>query len=305
MIRLPPSAALRAFAAVARRGSFTAAAEELFVTQSAVSHQIKHLEDLWEMPLFTRGRLLKLTPEGERLAPIVRDFLLNLEGTLDELRGPDRLERLKLSMTQSLAYRWLLPRLADFKSKNGSIDIWISYTDELVQFDVDDIDAGIRLGGGAYKNVYSELILREYVFPVASPTLIERLGMPGSDADLKRYPLLLRSGKDIVPRWEDWFAKVGVGEVNIPEGSRYPDTSMTIQAAVDGQAVALVRSAHITDEMETGKLVRLTKKVVVSPIAYYFVCLDGTQHWPKISRFRTWLMEQARSAQALYDRRDS
>jgi LysR family glycine cleavage system transcriptional activator len=304
MIRLPPSAALRAFAAVARRGSFTSAADELNITQSAVSHQIKHLEDLWEMALFTRGRILKLTPEGARLAPIVRDFLLTLEGTLDELRGPDRLERLKVSLTQSFAFRWLLPRLADFKMKNGSIDIWISYTDELVQFDIDDIDAGIRLGGGAYKNVYSELLLREYIFPVASPALIERLGMPESEADLGRYPLILRSGKDIVPRWEDWFAKVGAGEINIPDGSRYPDTSMTIQSAIEGHGVALVRSAHITDELDAGKLIRLTDKVVVSPIAYYFVCLDGTQHWPKISRFRSWLVDQAREAQTLYDRRD-
>jgi LysR family glycine cleavage system transcriptional activator len=238
------------------------------------------------------------------LAPIVRDFLLALEGTLDELRGPDRLERLKVSLTQSFAFRWLLPRLADFKTKNGSIDIWISYTDELVQFDVDDIDAGIRLGGGAYKNVYSELILREYIFPVASPALIGRLGMPESDADLQRFPLLLRSGKDIVPRWEDWFSKVGVGEVSIPEGSRYPDTSMTIQAALDGHGVALVRSAHITDELDGRRLIKLTDKVVVSPIAYYFVCLDGTQHWPKISRFRSWLVDQARLAQVLYDKRD-
>lgn len=304
MIILPPSASIRAFEAVSRHGSFTSAAEELHVTQSAVSHQVKHLEDLWGLKLFTRGRSLRLTSEGERLAPIVREFLIALEGTLDELRGPDRREKLKLSTTQSFAFRWLLPRLEDFRMKHRSVDIWMSYTDELVQFGVDDFDAGIRLGFGAYKNVYSELLLREYIFPVASPELIERIGEPRKEADLLRYPLLLRSGEDIVPRWEYWFSKVGVGDVDIPSGARFPDTSITIQAAIDGQGAALVRSAHISNELEQGKLVKLSRAVVVSPIAYYFTCLDGTQHWPRNAMFKNWLLEQSRHAQSLYDNRD-
>jgi len=210
LVVLPPAAALRAFEAAARHGSFTAAAHELNITPSAVSHQLRHLEDLWRMALFARGRHLSLTTAGQRLAPIVRQFLNSLEDTLADLRSPDLVEPLKVSLTQSFAVKWLLPRLPAFSAATPTVNIWISTTDELARFDVQDIDVAIRIGTGPYDPLHAELLLRQYIFPVASPALIQRFGDIDEPADILRLPLVLRSGKSSVPRWELWFEKVGL-----------------------------------------------------------------------------------------------
>ncbi len=304
MVVLPPAAALRAFEAAARHGSFTSAARELNVTPSAVSHQLRHLEDLWGLALFARGRHLSLTTAGQRLAPIVRQFLNALEGTLADLSGPDVAASLKVSLTQSFAVKWLLPRLPAYAAATPAADIWISTTDELARLDVGDVDVAIRIGTGPYDPLHSELLIREYVFPVASPALVERFGNIDAPADLLRLPLILRSGKSSVPRWELWFEKVGLETFVPPPGPRFPDTAMTIEAALAGQGAALVRSAHITSELESGHLVKLLDIPVPSPIAYHFVCAAGTEKREAVSSFKSWIFEQAAAAQLLYDRRD-
>ncbi len=256
------------------------------------------------MALFTRGRRLSLTDAGQRLAPIVRQFLSSLEQTLADLRSPDLVEPLKVSLTQSFAVKWLLPRLPAFSAAAPTVHVWISTSDEFARFDREDIDVAIRIGAGPYDPLHAELLLREYVFPVASPALLRRFGEVERPADMLRLPLILRSGKSSVPRWELWFEKVGLEGVVLPPGPRFPDTAMTIEAALAGQGAALVRSAHITDELRSGRLVKLLDIPVPSPIAYHFVCPAGGEKRAAIASFRSWIVEQASLAQRLYDERD-
>jgi LysR family glycine cleavage system transcriptional activator len=298
---LPPTPTLRAFEAAARHRTFTAASEELSVTQSAISHQIQHLEELWGMKLFERGRSLKLTAAGDALAPIIRQFLVSLEATLTGLRLQRDRHPLRLSLTQSLASRWLLPRLPDLEAAHPDLQLLIRATDQPIDFGPEDADIAIRLGTGHFPGLYAELLLREYIFPVASPDLIARLGTPSIPADLLRYPLLFRAGSELVPKWDYWFERAGVDVALSHSGTRFPDTNMTIEAALAGYGVALVRSGHVETELRERRLVRLLDVRYPSPLSYYFVCPKGRERLPAIAGFRRWLVRQAQQAQTVYD----
>lgn len=303
-VRFPPIAALRALEAAARHLSYTRAAEELHVTQSAISHQIHHAEELWEVKLFERrGRGLVLTEAGEALAPVVRDFLRRITSTLADLREKDESPSgLRVTLLQSFAFKWLVPRLGHFNHAYPDIDVWISTTDELVEFDQENADAGIRLGYGNWGNLYEELLLTEYVFPVCSPYFLKEHGMPAEPGDLLRLPLIRRSAIDILPRWRDWFRDAGVVVRQMPSGTKFPLTSLALQAAIDHQGIALARSAHVLDDINAGRLVRLFPEVVSrSNVSYFFVCTPGRENEPDIGAFRNWLAEEARESQREFD----
>ncbi len=302
--RLPPIAALRALESAARHLSFIKAADELNVTPSAISHQVRHLEDLWGLKLFhRRPRRVALTRNGEAMAPIVRDFFNRMTATLDTIRAETTRDPLRVSLLQSFAVKWLVPRLGGFHEKFPDIDVWIFTSDRLVDFASEDIDVVIRLGHGDYPGLRSTLLLREFVFPVCSPRFLELSGIPSAPKDLLDYPLLLRVGEPAHPTWKDWLAKAGVQRVAVTKGSRFPDTNMTLQAAMDGQGIALARSAHVSEDLAAGRLVKLFSDVrCPSTVAYYLVCPEGNENIPKIAKFRKWLLREAALAQAEQDR---
>jgi len=297
---LPPTAALRAFEVATRHATFTSASEELHVTQSAVSHQLKHLEDIWGLQLFQRGKSLRLTPEGAALAPIVREFFMKLEATLSDLREQKGRVRLKVSTTYSFALKWLLPRLPSLSQQHPDILITLETSDKAIHFSSDESDVAIRLGNGNYPGLHSEFLLREQIFPVASPALLDRFGTPHDPAELLRYPLLTRDGADLVPKWEAWFQHVGVGISALNESVRFADTNMTIEAALLGQGVALARSGHVEAQISDGRLVRLFNEPFASPVAYYFVCPKGIEAQPHVVSFREWLLAESSQAQLRY-----
>ena len=295
-VRYPPMAALRALEAAARHLSYTRAAEELFITQSAVSHQIKHIEELWNIKLFNRrGRRIVLTEAGHALVPVVRDFVRRITSTLEELGDTDDSpSALRVTLLQSFAFKWLVPRLGHFNQEYPDIDVWISTSDELVVFDSEKADVGIRLGYGNWGNVYEELLLQEYVFPVCSPYFLQQFGTPEKPEDLLELPLLRRNAVDILQRWRDWFRDAGVVVRKMPKGTQFPQTSLAIQAAIDDQGVALARSAHVLDDVKAGRLVRLFPEVKSkSNVSYYFVCVPGRENNPQIAAFREWLKREA------------
>ncbi|WP_108882290.1 transcriptional regulator GcvA [Anderseniella sp. Alg231-50] len=299
---LPPLAALRALEAAARHGSFTRAAAELNVTQSAISHQIRHLEALWGLELFARdARPLALTKSGAALVPVARDFFARLSATLENLRIEDARGALKISTLESFALTWLVPRLSDFRERHDGIDVWISTMDQFVDFAVDDVDLGIRLGHGVYPGLHSTLLLREYVFPVCSVQLVKRLGMPANPADLVRFPLLLRHDEVMSSNWDTWLAAAGVPGLPIDHGPRFPNSNMALQAAIAGQGVALVRSAHVDGSLEAAGLVRLFDVHFPADAAYYLVCPEGAQSRPRIAAFRDWIQAEAARSQQRYD----
>ncbi|EJF71177.1 LysR family transcriptional regulator [Pseudomonas sp. Ag1] len=298
---LPPTSALRAFEVATRHATFTSASEELHVTQSAVSHQLKHLEELWGLQLFQRGKSLSLTPAGAALAPIVREFFMNLEATLADLREQKGRVRLKVSTTYSFALKWLLPRLPSLAQRHPEILVTLDSSDKIINFSSAEADVAIRLGNGNYPALYSEFLFREQIFPVASPDLLKRFGRPHTPAELLRYPLLMRDGADLVPKWEVWFQHVGLAIAPLKESVRFADTNMTIEAALLGQGIALARSGHVESELSDGSLVRLFDVPFPSPVAYYFVCPKGIESQPHIVSFRDWLMQEAVNAGLAYE----
>ena len=303
-VRFPPIAALRALEAAARHLSFTRAAEELHVTQSAISHQIRHAEDLWGFKLFEkRGRRLVLTEAGHALVPIVRDFTRRISSTLEELTEKnDGPTALRVTLLQSFAFKWLVPRLGHFNHDYPGIDVWISTSDELTGFDIENADVGIRLGYGGWTELYEELLLTEYVFPVCSPYFLKEHGMPKEPLDLLKLPILRRSSIDILPRWRDWFRDAGVAIRQMPSGTKFPQTSLALQAAIDHQGIALARSAHVLDDINAGRLVRLFPEVISkSNVSYFFVCAPGRENEPQIAAFRQWLSGEATDSQKEFD----
>ena len=304
-IRYPSMSALRALEAAARHLSYTRAAEDLFVTQSAISHQIRHIEELWGVQLFQRrGRTLILTEAGHAIVPVIREFIRRLTSTVEDLKeaqpGPTAL---RVTLLQSFAFKWLVPRLGHFNHEYPDIDVWISTSDELVDFDSENADVGIRLGYGNWSNLYEELLLQEYVFPVCSPHFLEEYGMPGKPADLLGLPLLRRNAIDILQRWRDWFRDAGVTVRKMPKGTQFPQTSLAIQAAIDDQGVALARSAHVLDDVKAGRLIRLFPEVKSkSNLSYFFVCIRGRESEPQIAAFRDWLKREAEISQDEFER---
>ena len=295
-VRYPPISALRALEASARHLSYTRAAEELFVTQSAISHQIKHLEDLWNVKLFERrGRRLVLTEPGHALVPVVRDFMRRLTSVLEEItESTETPDALRVTLLQSFAFKWLVPRLGNFNNEYPDINVWISTSDELVDFDSEKADVGIRLGYGNWSNLYEELLLQEYVFPVCSPRFLKQYGNPERPGDLLELPLLRRNAVDILQRWRDWFKDANVAVQKMPQGTQFPQTSLALQAAIDDQGVALARSAHVIDDIKAGRLVRLFPEVrSKSNLSYFFVCVPGRENEPQIAAFRKWLKKEA------------
>jgi LysR family glycine cleavage system transcriptional activator len=184
---LPPTATLRAFEVATRHATFTAASEELHVTQSAVSHQLRHLEELWGVQLFQRGKSLTLTPAGAALAPVVREFFMKLETTLAELREQNGRVRLKVSTTYSFALKWLLPRLPDLAQDHPDMLVTLETTDAAIRFMPGEPDVAIRFGTGPYPPVLRVPVPRAGL-PGGQPGLLQRLGMPRKPADLLRYP---------------------------------------------------------------------------------------------------------------------
>ncbi|WP_285355737.1 transcriptional regulator GcvA [Pseudomonas sp. lyk4-R2A-10] len=294
---LPPTSTLRAFEVSTRHPTFTAAAQELHVTQSAVSHQLRHLEDLWGLQLFERGKSLRLTPAGATLAPIVREFFMSLEATLADLREQKGRVRLSVSTTYSFALKWLLPRLPSLARQHPELLVSLDTTDKVIHFASSEADVAIRLGKGNYPGLYSQFLFGEQVFPVASPELLQRVGMPGSPADLLQLPLLARDGAELAPKWEAWFQSVGLAFSPLRESVRFGDTNMTVEAALLGHGIALVRSGHVEKEIDDGRLVRLFDVPFQSPLAYYFVCPKGVETQPHIESFREWLLGEALKVQ--------
>ena len=307
MPHFPPIAQLRALDAAARHLSFTKAAEELNVSQSAVSHQIKHLEELWGLKLFVRlTRKLEITPEGRTLSAVAKTFFQNLTSTLEDLKAEPGHQMLRVQMLPSVAVKWLVPRLQGFRDKHPDIDVWISTReDEDLGFRSGRLDAAIHLGESTSDDVKSWRLMQEYEFPVARPRFLEERGVPQTPADLCQFPLLLRTGEVGVPQWKEWFDNAGVPEniygPAVRDGTRFPDSNMALQAAFEGQGIALARSAPVWDDLTSGRLVRLfeIRREFSSQIC--LVCPKERENQPAFMAFREWLLEISAVSQAEFD----
>ena len=288
--RLPPLNALRAFEAAARHLSFTKAAEELHVTQSAISHQVKLLEEYLGMKLFRRlNRALVLTDEGQLyLPPVMRVFDQLYEATKrlteNEARG-----RLTVSILPSFAARWLVPRLGQFMKLYPELDVRLAPSLELVDFVRDEVDLGIRYGRGHYPGLRVDRLMTEDVFPVCSPELLKGEHPLKQPQDLKHHVLM---HDDEHGEWRTWLLSAGVKDVDPARGPTFTDSSMLIQAAVAGQGVALARGALAADDLASGALIRPFTLSLPVEYAYYIVSPEDAADRPKVSAFREWLLQE-------------
>lgn len=289
--RLPPLNALLAFEAAARHLSFTEAAEELYVTQAAISHQVKALEEHLGVKLFRRlNRALRLTDEGQAYLPAVREALDRLNEATARLRASDVRGTLTVSVLPSFAARWLVPRLGRFREIHPEIDVRVAPTAELVDFARTDVDVGIRYGRGQYPGLKADRLLEEEIFPVCSPALLTGPSPLRQPQDLCHYTLLHDERHD---GWRAWLLAAGVEGVDPTRGPIFTDSGMLIQAAVAGQGVALGRQALAAADLRAGRLVRIFDLNLPTEFAYYFVCPEATADWPKIRAFREWLLAEA------------
>ncbi len=288
--RLPSLNALRAFEAAARHLSFTRAAEELSVTQAAVSHQIKHLEDQLGMKLFRRmNRQLMLTDAGQALLPAVSDGFRVLADGVARVSGFGHENRLKVSTLESIAAEWLVPRLGRFRTRHPDIDIELSIADALVDFQRDDADLAIRYGPGGWPRVTALKLTEETIFPVLAPSLAERGPPLRSPADLLKYPLIYEQGIDF---WNAWFTAAGLAGAVVPKGPVLPHTNLVLQAVIAGEGVSLGRSFLISGDLRNGRLIRPFATQISARAAYYLVYPPEAETRPKVRYFREWLLEE-------------
>lgn len=289
---LPPLNALRTFEAAARHLSFTKAAAELNVTQAAVSHQVKALEDNLEVPLFHRlNRRLTLTEHGVRYLPDVRRAFNLLRGATQELRAHGGSGPLTVSVLPSFAARWLVPRLGRFFKNHPDVDLRIDPSVTRSDFVNDDVDVGIRYGRGDDSGLRADRLMEEDIFPVCSPALARRPPGLQCPADLRHFTLLHdESHAD----WHTWFLAAGVEGIDPARGTIFTDSSMLIQAAIAGQGVALARRVLVADELQAGHLIRPFDLSLSTEYAYYLVCPLETAELPKIVAFREWVLAEAR-----------
>ncbi len=246
--------------------------------------------------LFARdGKRVRLTETGRRFAKEVRAALMALSDATREVRSGGRERRLVVSSASSFSARWITPRIGSFIERNPHIDLELVSTNVLTDFSREDVDVAIRFGLGNYPDLHVEPLLDEVFFPVCAPTLNGGM-LPRTPADLANVQLL-RSDEP----WRPWFETAGVQKFGEPRrGVLYLDSSNLLQAAIEGQGVALVRRSIAMHEIAAGHLVRLFNIDATSPASYFFVCPPPLVASPRVQAFRNWIFEEVERFRALY-----
>ncbi len=293
---LPPLPLLATFESAARHLSFTKAAAERFVTQSAVSRQMKSLEDDLGAPLFRRKhRALVLTDTGRRLQQTCATVLMQLRAAVREIRAPDARQVLALTTTPGLASLWLIPRLSSFTREHPGIDVRIDASFERRDLAAEGLDLAIRYGRvGA---TLGTPLFRETVFPVCSPKLFKTTHMPlVVPDDLRRHTLLqlvLPGSAGGVPlEWAPWLQAAGLSDLRPAASLSFSNYDEVITAALAGQGVALGRRPLIDHLLKSGKLVPPFKGAVASPRGYFVVVDPAARTRPAVRALEAWLLAQ-------------
>ncbi|PHM28953.1 transcriptional regulator GcvA [Xenorhabdus budapestensis] len=294
--RLPPLNALRVFDAAARHLSFTKAAEELFVTQAAVSHQMKSLEDFLGLKLFRRrNRSLLLTEDGQSYYLDIKEIFTAINEATRKLQARSAKGALTVSLSPSFAIQWLVPRLSGFNQSFPGIDVRIQAVDREEDKLADDVDVAIFYGRGNWPGLRTDRLYPEYLLPVCSPSLLMGECPLKTPADLANHTLLHDSSRR---DWQAYVRQLDIQQlINVQQGPIFSHSAMVIQAAVHGQGIALANNVMAQNEIDAGRLVCPFNDVLVSKNAFYLVCHDNQAELGKIAAFRKWILAQAASEQ--------
>ncbi len=288
---LPPLRALTAFEAAARLGSFRLAAEELGITRSAISHQIKALEDVLGLPLFSReARRPELTPPGLAYYPVVREAFDQIEAQTIALKPASNDNELTVQVYVTVALKWLIPRLHDFEKKHPEMRVRLSTAYFDWDFDEGKVDAAFILarkkGGGHYYNT----LFTSMLTPVCAPALLEGPNAIRTPADLAKHKLLYVYTAE--EDWHIWLEAAGIKGIELSDRLAFDSYILAQEAAIDGRGVAMTIGPFAQDEIRSGRLVQPFSLMVQNRHAWQFCCEAAHRLKPKIKRFENWLLEQ-------------
>lgn len=305
-LNIPGTRALKTFEAAARHLNFTRAADELGLTPAAVSHQIKEIEDQLGVALFTRtSRTIRLTDGGVVLLDATVDALDLLTRAAARARKMERgTSLLRLTLSPTFASKWLMPRLASFRKTYSDIDLRFDITDSVRDFDLDDVDVGVRFGAGKYPGLVSHRLFDDVVIPVCSPALLSGELPLREPRDLLNHTLchVDWSLQGLTwPTWGMWMAAAGIEDFDDSRCLVFDDSAHAVQAALDGSAVALADFAMVASDLSTGRLVRpFDLGIRYGPeFAYFLVYSERHADDPRIAAFRAWLLEQANTTNTI------
>ncbi|MGB5446319.1 MAG: transcriptional regulator GcvA [Psychromonas sp.] len=292
--RLPPLEALRYFECAARHLNFTLAAQELCVSQSAVSQKIIQLEECLSYKIFERKpRQLRLTDNGEQLFHSVHLALNQIRDTVNTIESRKQIRRLEIYCMPSFASRWLMPCINDFHQNHPNIDLNLVANLSEPNFHNEEVDIGICHGIGDQPSMVQKLLFRDYIYPVASPELLKRVSLKTPE-DLSKVTLL----HDSLPQaklstsWHRWLSELNIKGVDHNSGNRFNQADLVVQAAIDGQGVALGRHALVAREVAKGRLVPIFNHVIEDD-GVYLVCLKKLIERPQVGHFIDWMKQQA------------
>jgi LysR family transcriptional regulator, glycine cleavage system transcriptional activator len=301
--QLPGLRSFRTFEAAARHRSFTRAADELGVTPAAVSYLVRELEAELRMKLFERtSRVVRLTAAGEILGAAVGEALGGIADAVARLRESDGQLRLNVTATPSFAIKWLSPRLDRFLERVPDLDLRIDMSRQVVDFAREDMDIGIRFGPGDYPGLRVDRLFAETVGPVCSPKLLKCKHPLRHPRDLRHHTLIhvdWQALGETWPTWQMWMQSAGVSGINATRGIHFRDGVLAIQAAVDGQGVALGDWSLAAADIDAGRLVRPFELTLKAPprFAYWIITPQRNTEKPLVNAFRDWLLEEAAAMQ--------
>lgn len=296
---IPGTGSLRAFEAAGRHLSFTRAAEELHVTPAAISHQIKEFEDQLDLRLLERtSRKMRLTAAGEILHAAVSEALAGLARAVGQVQRNRDGAALKVTASTSIAARWMVPRLDDFMKSLPGVDVRLDVSDRVRDFGRDGVDVAIRFGNGSYPGHRADRLFDNTIFPVCSPTLLKTKKPLQHPRDLLQHRLIHVewSAPGVMwPNWRMWMLAAGVSDYRETPGLRLDSSAVALQAAIEGQGVALGDSSLVADDLAAGRLVQPFALTIKGPpqFAYYVISPVETQNDPLVRAFREWILGEA------------
>jgi LysR family glycine cleavage system transcriptional activator len=289
--RLPPLNALKAFEAAARHESFTQAAAELCVTQGAVSHQVKALEAELSIKLFNRERQrLVITEAGRDYLTVIRDALDRIALGTERLLDRQNTGVLTVSTSPDFAAKWLVHRLGHFAEAHTGIDLRVSATLHHVDFAREEVDLAVRHGDGNWPGLDTVKLASEQLFAVCSPKLLSGRRRLTQPADILKFPLIHMDNRE---DWARWLQAAGVDDAQVTHGPVLNRASMVIDAAINGQGIALARTTLAAWDLINGRLVRPFPEALRLAKTYWIICPKATAKLPKITAFTEWLLAEA------------
>lgn len=287
--KLPPLNALRAFEAAARHMSLTKAAAELHVTQAAISHQVKGLEDQLGLALFRRlPRGLLLTDAGQTLLPELRDSFDRMARAIERLRGGTASGVVTISTVITFALSWLVERLPKFQALHRDIDVKVSTTGRMVDFGIEDVDCAVRNGVGPWRGLRRDKLFDDRVTVVCAPSLLPRLKTLD---DLHRVPRIVMFNDPA--EWPTFFAAAGIGQPDDRGGLQFDSTRIGAQAALAGAGAILVSPFMFADDLASGRLVQPFEFTYANDRAWWFVAPEASAERPKVKALRDWILAEA------------